>query len=141
MATSETMHRRWSDPEQRAAFLAHLAALTSDPDVQARKAAAMTGRKQSELTRAKKAAALRAAWSDPEKAARMANGATSHARSPEGRRRRSESKIRACAGTPSGIAVPGWVPADLRGEFLEMAALLGEEGAASHVRRLKREAA
>ena len=38
-----------------------------------------------------------------------------------------------------GVRVPQWVPRDLWDEYLETAAELGEEFAASHMRRLKRE--
>ena len=40
-----------------------------------------------------------------------------------------------------GCEVPSWVPADLRDDYIDVARLSGEEVAASHVRRLKREAA
>ena len=67
--------------------------------------------------------ARKRAWADPEVRARM-----------------SEAKKRALAGAPKDLQVPRWVPADLVGEFFEMAAAFGEERAASHVRMLKREA-
>ena len=37
------------------------------------------------------------------------------------------------------IEIPQWVPRDLWTEFLDVAAEFGEEDAASHVRKLKRE--
>jgi hypothetical protein len=37
------------------------------------------------------------------------------------------------------IEIPHWVPHDLWTEFLDMAAEFGEEYAASHVRKIKRE--
>jgi hypothetical protein len=40
-----------------------------------------------------------------------------------------------------GIEIPQWVPRDLWTEFLDMAADFGEEYAASHVRKMKRETA
>ena len=40
-----------------------------------------------------------------------------------------------------GCDVPSWVPADLRDDYIDVARLSGDEAAASHVRRLKREAA
>ena len=40
-----------------------------------------------------------------------------------------------------GCDVPSWVPDDLRDDYIDVARLSGEEAAASHVRRLKREAA
>lgn len=40
-----------------------------------------------------------------------------------------------------GVEVPSWVPGDLRDDYIDVARLSGEEAAASHVRRLKREAA
>lgn len=39
------------------------------------------------------------------------------------------------------LVVPKWVPAGLRGDYLDMKTLYGEEKAASIVRRLKAEAA
>jgi hypothetical protein len=39
------------------------------------------------------------------------------------------------------IEIPQWVPRDLWTEFLDMAAKFGEKYAASHVRRIKQEAA
>lgn len=40
-----------------------------------------------------------------------------------------------------GFAVPSWVPADLRDTYIAIGRAVGEKAAASHVRRLKREAA
>ena len=40
-----------------------------------------------------------------------------------------------------GCDVPSWVPGDLRDDYIDVARLSGDEAAASHVRRLKREAA
>ena len=40
-----------------------------------------------------------------------------------------------------GVEVPAWVPNDLRDDYIDVARLSGEDAAASHVRRLKREAA
>lgn len=40
-----------------------------------------------------------------------------------------------------GCDVPSWVPNDLRDDYIDVARLSGEDAAASHVRRLKREAA
>ena len=39
-----------------------------------------------------------------------------------------------------GFEIPAWVPDDLREDFVDVAAMSGEEAAASHVRRLKLEA-
>lgn len=58
-------------------------------------------------------------WSDPEKRRRM-----SHARKCE----------------PSKLAIPKWVPRDLRDDYRDIAAMNGEEVAASQVRRMKRAA-
>ena len=40
-----------------------------------------------------------------------------------------------------GVEVPAWVPNNLRDDYIDVARLSGEDAAASHVRRLKREAA
>ncbi len=49
------------------------------------------------------------------------------------------ARIKASRRGAKGILIPKWVPLDLHDEFLEIAAFEGEEAAASHVRRLKRE--
>lgn len=45
-----------------------------------------------------------------------------------------ESALRA-----RGVHIPAWVPMRYRAEFVEAALVFGEERAASHVRKLKRE--
>lgn len=74
-------------------------------------------------TRARMSEARKRAWADPEVRARM-----------------SEGRKRAWAGCRRSIVCPKWVPDDLKSEFFEVAGYAGEEAAASHVRRLKREA-
>ena len=70
---------------------------------------------------AKMSAASKAAWADPAVRAKM-----------------SAARKAAHRGLSSAI-IPKWVPPDLQGEFLDIAAESGEEAAASHCRRLKRE--
>lgn len=53
----------------------------------------------------------------------------------------TRAKISAALKGKPGIALPPWVPADLVEDFCDMARLAGEEAAASHVRKLKREGA
>ncbi|HYM33369.1 MAG TPA: hypothetical protein VEU47_18870 [Candidatus Cybelea sp.] len=38
-----------------------------------------------------------------------------------------------------GVLIPKWVPLDLQDEFLDICAVDGEERAASHIRKLKRD--
>lgn len=52
------------------------------------------------------------------------------------RRQQRESQLRSC-----GVCIPLWVPVKHRAEFIEAALVFGEERAASHVRKLKREEA
>ena len=69
--------------------------------------------------RARMSAASKKAWSDPEVRAR----------------------IKATRKGAKGVLIPKWVPLDLHDEYLDVAAEQGEEAAASHIRRLKREMA
>ena len=69
---------------------------------------------------------------DPEVRARHAAAMAD----PEVRARRKAGRLGI-----GDVAVPRWVPADLVDEYLEYAAASGEEAAASHIRRLKREMA
>jgi len=79
------------------------------------------------------AARMKALNADPEfKAAAAARMKALHA-DPE-----FKAKIRAARRV---YEVPAWVPTDLIDDYIDVARLSGEEGAASHVRRLKREAA
>lgn len=75
---------------------------------------------------ARKREAARRTWSDPGIRARRlaAVRASNRARSMRAR-----------------VAIPPWVPADLIEDFTDIAVIAGEEAAASHVRRLKRQAA
>ncbi|MBM3578782.1 MAG: hypothetical protein FJX40_14275 [Alphaproteobacteria bacterium] len=58
---------------------------------------------------------------------------------PEVRARMSVNIKRAKRGC--AVEVPGWAPAELVDDYLDVAASHGEEAAASFVRRLKREMA
>ncbi len=71
--------------------------------------------------------AMRLVWDEPGRRAQM-----------------RETMLAVYARTGTGIAVvppvPRWVPGDLVDDFIDHARLWGEEAAASHCRRLKREA-
>jgi hypothetical protein len=51
------------------------------------------------------------------------------------------ARIKASRAGARGVMIPKWIPPDLWDEFLEIAAVEGEEVAAGHIRRLKREMA
>ncbi|HSI41802.1 MAG TPA: hypothetical protein VLA00_14760 [Xanthobacteraceae bacterium] len=80
--------------------------------------------------------ALRKALADPKVRARKSEGARRAWATPA-------SRARMLAGIKRvpEVAVPAWVPDDLLSEYLDVAAAGGEEAAASHCRRLKREMA
>ena len=91
----------------------------SDPEVRARMSAARKKALSDPEVRARMSAASKKAWSDPEVRAR----------------------IKATRKGAKGVLIPKWVPLDLHDEYLDVAAEQGEEAAASHIRRLKREMA
>ena len=84
--------------------------------------------------RARMSAASKKAWADPEVRARMSAARKKAWADPEVR-----ARIKATRKGAKGVLIPKWVPLDLQDEFLDVAAERGEEAAASHVRRLKRE--
>jgi hypothetical protein len=90
--------------------------------------------------RKRQAEAVKANWQDPEFRKRNAEAVKANWQDPEFRKRQAEATKAAKAGC-KGVRVPAWVPADLVDEYLEAAAWQGEEFAASHCRRLKREMA
>ena len=51
-----------------------------------------------------------------------------------------KARMKALHAGAKGVEIPKWVPGDLHDEYLEYAAMNGEEFAASHCRRLLREA-
>ena len=82
-------------------------------------------------------AAMKALNADPEFKARNAERMKALHADPE-------FKARLKAGIQRrhfGVEAPAWVPNDLRDDYIDVARLSGEDAAASHVRRLKREAA
>ena len=85
--------------------------------------------------RARMSQAHKKAWADPEVLARMSQASKKAMADPEVRAR----IVTARAGA-KGVEIPKWVPVDLWDEFAEIAALNGEEAAASHCRRLKHDA-
>ena len=52
----------------------------------------------------------------------------------------ASARMKALHAGAKGVEIPKWVPGDLHDEYLEYAAMNGEEFAASHCRRLLREA-
>ena len=101
-----------------------LKALHADPEFKARHAAVLSER-------------MKALHADPEfKAAHAARMMALYA-DPEFRAQKIAAIERRCF----GFAVPSWVPADLRDTYIAIGRAVGEKAAASHVRRLKREAA
>ena len=94
------------------------------------KAQAMKAAMADPEVRARKSAAMKAAMADPEVRARHAAAMAD----PEVR-----ARIKASRAGAKGILIPKWVPLDLHDEFLDVAAYDGEEKAASHIRKLKRE--
>ena len=80
--------------------------------------------------------ASKKALSDPEVRARMSAASKKAWSDPEVR-----ARIKATRKGAKGVLIPKWVPLDLHDEYLDVAAEQGEEAAASHIRRLKREMA
>ena len=134
-----------ADPEFKARNAARMKALNADPEFKARNAAAASKR-------------MKALHADPEFKARNAAAAAERMKAlnadPEFKAATSarmkalnadpEFKARLKAGIQRrhfGVEVPAWVPNDLRDDYIDVARLSGEDAAASHVRRLKREAA
>ena len=103
---------------------AALKALHADPEFKARHAERMKALNADPEFKAKisklSAARMKALNADPEFKARLKAGIERH---------------------HFGVEVPAWVPNDLRDDYIDVARLSGEDAAASHVRRLKREAA
>ncbi|MFZ1680635.1 MAG: hypothetical protein WAT70_06410, partial [Rhizobiaceae bacterium] len=92
----------------------------SDPEFRARNAERMKALNADPEFRAAASERMKALHADPEFRARRIAGIRRH---------------------HAGCDVPSWVPDDLRDKYIDVARLSGEEAAASHVRRLKREAA
>ena len=120
-------------------------ALNADPEFKARNAAAASKR-------------MKALHADPEFKARHAERMKALNADPEFKAKISKlsaARMKALNADPEfkarhraairrhfdGCDVPSWVPDDLRDDYIDVARLSGEEAAASHVRRLKREAA
>ena len=99
-------------PAQREEAAARMKALHADPEFKAR----MKARNADPEFRAQAAARMKALQADPDFRAKM-------------KARRAHV----------ALEVPRWVPEALVDEFLDAAALYGEEAAAALVRRLKRE--
>lgn len=125
---SENMKALHADPEFKARHAAAAAermkARNADPEFKAATSARMKALNADPEFKAKisklSAARMKALHADPEFRARLRAGIRRHF---------------------DGCDVPSWVPADLRDDYIDVARLSGDEAAASHVRRLKREAA
>ena len=98
----------------------NMKALHADPEFKARHAERMKALNADPEFKARNAERMKALHADPEFKARLRAGIRRHF---------------------DGCDVPSWVPADLRDDYIDVARLSGDEAAASHVRRLKREAA
>ena len=141
MSWVQDVLRKLAAPPPRAARRpGRPAGSTQSPEARARISEASKRALADPEVRARMSEASKRAWADPEVRARMSEAKKRALADPEVRARMSEAKKRALAGAPKDLQVPRWVPADLVGEFFEMAAAFGEERAASHVRMLKREA-
>ncbi|OAH18024.1 hypothetical protein AX289_29970 [Methylorubrum populi] len=127
-ARREVMRARWSDPAFRIEMLVRLGvgrALAKEfgPDYWRNRDPEFVARRMAVESRAETEIREREAL-----------------RADAGRRPWLPPIIEAVASV-SAIAVPTWVPHDLTEDYLDVADMEGEEAAASHVRRLKREAA
>ena len=134
-----------ADPEFKArnaaASAARMKALNADPEFKARHAERMKALNADPEFKARNAARMKALHADPEFKARNAAAASKRMKALHAD---PEFKARLKAGIQRrhfGVEVPAWVPADLRDDYIDVARLSGEDAAASHVRRLKREAA
>ena len=130
-----------ADPEFKARHAERMKTLNADPEFKARNAAASAERMKTLNAdpefKARHAERMKALNADPEFKARNAERMKALHADPE-------FKARLRAGIRrhfDGCDVPSWVPADLRDDYIDVARLSGDEAAASHVRRLKREAA
>ena len=117
---SENMKALHADPEFKARHAERMKALNADPEFKARNAERMKALHADPEFKAATSARMKALHADPEFRVRLRAGIRRHF---------------------DGCDVPSWVPADLRDDYIDVARLSGDEAAASHVRRLKREAA
>jgi len=136
-------------PERRAAQAALMASLNANPEFAARRDAATAANSAANSARMvarHKDPKFAAAHSERSRArmATMNSNPEFVAASTQRLRRLQADPIfearRIAKRCGLDIEIPQWVPRDLWTEFLDMAAGFGEEYAASHVRRIKREA-
>ena len=125
-----------ADPAVRAKISAASKAAWADPAVRAKISAASKAALADPAVRAKISAARKAALADPAVRAKMSAARKAALADPAVR-----ARIKASRKGAKGVLIPRWVPEDLQEEFLDIAAESGEERAASHIRRLKREMA
>ena len=132
---SQASKKALADPEVRARMSQAIKKALADPEVRARMSQAHKKALADPEVRARMSQARKKAWADPEVRARMSQARKKAMADPEVRAR----IVTARAGA-KGVEIPKWVPVDLWDEFAEIAALNGEEAAASHCRRLKHDA-
>lgn len=113
---------------------------------------ASKGHKPPPETLAKMRESSKRLWADPDYRDRVAAGIKMANANPDVKARRAAARIKLWADPvksaaiiaarwPGRAEIPKWVPEDLKPDFIDTARRLGEEAAASHVRRLKAEAA
>ena len=135
LTKAQASKKAWADPEVRARMSQAHKKAWADPEVRARMSQASKKALADPEVRARMSQARKKAWADPEVRARMSQARKKAMADPEVRAR----IVTARAGA-KGVEIPKWVPVDLWDEFAEIAALNGEEAAASHCRRLKHDA-
>ena len=129
MTPAQARKKTWCDPAVRARMSETMKKASSGPEVRARRSAAMKNAWGDPEARARMRAAIRQTWSDPAVRARRI--------AAKARARMRASDVPAA----KHVKVPAWVPANLQDQYRTVAAESGEEAAASHLRRLKRELA
>ena len=138
---SENMKALHADPEFKARHAAAAAermkALNADPEFKERHAERLKALHADPEFKERHAERMKALHADPEFKARNAERLKALNADPEFKARHRAAIRRHF----DGCDVPSWVPDDLRDDYIDVARLSGEEAAASHVRRLKREAA
>jgi hypothetical protein len=151
MTRSQARKKALADPEVRARMSQASKKAWADPEVRARMSQARKKALADPEVRARMSQASKKAWADPEVRARISQASKKALADPEVRARMSQAskkawadpevraRIKATRCGAKGILIPKWVPLDLQDEYLEIAATDGEESAASHIRKLKRE--
>ena len=136
-AAAERMKALNADPEFKERHAERLKALHADPEFKERHAERLKALHADPEFKARNAERMKALHADPEFKARNAERLKALNADPEFKARHRAAIRRHF----DGCDVPSWVPDDLRDDYIDVARLSGEDAAASHVRRLKREAA